>query len=58
MSHLSFHQQVRELNFYTEGDLTHINQELTNCQLQRVWNELVEKCEYEKRRKLVQSFNR
>ncbi|RMX48187.1 hypothetical protein pdam_00015397 [Pocillopora damicornis] len=50
--------QVRELNFYTEGDLTHVNQELTNCQLQRVWNELVEKCEYEKRRKLVQSFNR
>lgn len=51
-------REVRELNFYTEGDLTHINQELTNCQLQRVWNELVEKCEYEKRRKLVQSFNR
>ncbi|XP_022782226.1 xanthine dehydrogenase/oxidase-like [Stylophora pistillata] len=51
-------RQVRELNFYAEGDLTHVNQKLTNCQLQRVWNELVEKCEYEKRRKLVHSFNR
>ncbi|KAJ7379815.1 hypothetical protein OS493_012562 [Desmophyllum pertusum] len=51
-------RQVREVNFYKEGDLTHFNQKLTNCYLQRVWNELIEKCDYEKRRELVHAFNR
>ncbi|XP_078350679.1 xanthine dehydrogenase/oxidase-like [Oculina patagonica] len=51
-------RQVREMNFYKEGDLTHFNQKLTSCHIQRVWNELVEKCDYEERRKHVLSFNR
>jgi len=50
-------RQVREMNFYKEGDLTHYNQKLTRCHLQRVWNELVQKCDYEERRKRVDSFN-
>ncbi|XP_078351392.1 xanthine dehydrogenase/oxidase-like [Oculina patagonica] len=51
-------RQVREVNFYKEGDLTHFNQKLTSCNIQRVWKELVEKCDYENRRELVNSFNR
>lgn len=46
------------MNFYKEGDLTHYNQKLTRCHLQRVWNELLRKCDYEERRKRVDSFNR
>ena len=45
------------MNFYKEGDLTHYNQKLTRCHLQRVWNELLQKCDYEERGKRVDSFN-
>lgn len=45
------------MNFYKEGDLTHYNQKLTSCHLQRVWNELVQKCDYEERRNRIDSFN-
>ncbi|XP_031575307.1 xanthine dehydrogenase/oxidase-like [Actinia tenebrosa] len=49
--------QVREMNFYKEGDLTHYNQKLTGCNVSRVWNELLEKCDYEKRKHDVEQFN-
>ena len=51
-------QQVREVNFFKEGDVTHFNRELTSCHIQRVWNELLEKCHYEKRREIADTFNR
>lgn len=51
-------KQVREINFYQEGDLTHFNQELASCHIQRIWKELLEKCRYEERRKQVESFSR
>ncbi|XP_031555377.1 xanthine dehydrogenase/oxidase-like [Actinia tenebrosa] len=50
-------RQVREMNFYKEGDLTHYNQKLTGCNVSRVWNELLEKCDYEKRKHDVEQFN-
>ena len=51
-------EQVRELNFYQEGDVTHFNQELASCHIQRVWDELVERCLYEERREHIEAFNR
>lgn len=51
-------RQVRELNFYQEGDVTHFNQELASCHIQRVWDELVEKSHYEERRQRIETFNR
>lgn len=51
-------RQVRELNFYQEGDLTHFNQALTGCHIQRIWYELIDKSHYEERRRHVESFNR
>ncbi|XP_020627784.1 xanthine dehydrogenase/oxidase-like isoform X2 [Orbicella faveolata] len=51
-------RQVRELNFYHEGDVTHFNQELASCHIQRVWDELVYKCKYEERREHFDAFNR
>lgn len=53
-----FRCQVRELNFYHEGDVTHFNQELASCHIQRVWDELVVKCKYEERREIIEAFNR
>ena len=53
----NFFSQVRELNFYQEGDLTYFNQEMTSCHIQRVWNELIDKCHYERRKLQVDSFN-
>ena len=46
------------MNFYQEGDLTHYNQKLTSCNISRVWNELLEKCDYENRKHQVDQFNR
>ncbi|KAK2567725.1 Xanthine dehydrogenase/oxidase [Acropora cervicornis] len=51
-------KQVREINFYHEGDLTHFNQELVSCHIRRIWNELLEKCRYEERKQQVECFNR
>lgn len=51
-------RRVRELNFYQEGDVTHFNQELASCHIQRVWDELVERCLYEERREHIEAFNR
>ncbi|XP_048590290.1 xanthine dehydrogenase/oxidase [Nematostella vectensis] len=50
--------EVRQLNFYSEGDLTPYNQPLTNCTVQRVWKELIEKSDFEHRRSAVEEFNR
>ncbi|XP_015749136.1 PREDICTED: xanthine dehydrogenase/oxidase-like [Acropora digitifera] len=50
-------KQVREINFYHEGDLTHFNQELVSCHIRRIWNELLEKCRYEERKQQVECFN-
>ncbi|EDO33791.1 predicted protein [Nematostella vectensis] len=50
--------EVRQLNFYSEGDLTPYNQPLTSCTVQRVWDELMEKSDFEHRRSAVEEFNR
>jgi xanthine dehydrogenase/oxidase len=48
---------VRELNLYREGDRTHYRQELTNCNIRRMWNEVMESSQYEEQRTQVQEFN-
>jgi len=50
--------QVRELNFYSEGDVTHFNQTLDQCHIKRIWSELIDKAEYERRRGDVLQYNR
>ena len=52
-----YESKVREINLYKEGELTHFNQPLIKCHLERVWTELVEKAEYESRRTQCQHFN-
>lgn len=48
---------VREINFYTEGQLTHFNQKLEDCQIQSVWTELKERSDFQQRRAAVEAYN-
>lgn len=50
--------EVSRLNLYKEGDLTHFNQELTYCTLERCWEECVNSSEYHKRKAEIEQFNR
>ncbi|EDO33869.1 predicted protein [Nematostella vectensis] len=51
-------RQIREANFYREGDRTFFNMQLTQCHLGRVWSELIDKSEYERRLESAAEFNR
>ncbi|XP_070578679.1 xanthine dehydrogenase/oxidase-like [Ptychodera flava] len=51
-------QQVREINMYREGDLTHFNQALIiNDTLQKCWKECILKSDLQRRRRQVDMFN-
>ena len=50
--------QVREMNFYQEGDRTHYNQALPECTLQRCWKECINRSEFQRRKNDVDMFNR
>lgn len=49
---------ISELNLYKEGDLTHYNQKLDYCTIQRCWDECLGSSDYYQRCKDIQSFNR
>ncbi|XP_037751532.1 xanthine dehydrogenase/oxidase isoform X2 [Chelonia mydas] len=51
-------EQVRKLNLYNEGDLTHFNQKLEGFTLRRCWEECLVNSKYDARRKLIDEFNR
>ncbi|EFA78511.1 xanthine dehydrogenase [Heterostelium album PN500] len=50
--------EIRQLNFYKEGEFTHYLQEVKNCQLQRIWDETLQKSDYFNRLAKVEEFNR
>lgn len=49
---------MSELNLYKEGDLTHYNQQLVNCTLDRCWRECLVSSRYNERMVEVQHYNR
>eukprot|EP01105_Mastigella_eilhardi_P020251 TRINITY_DN4807_c0_g1_i1.p1 TRINITY_DN4807_c0_g1~~TRINITY_DN4807_c0_g1_i1.p1 ORF type:complete len:1376 (+),score=353.48 TRINITY_DN4807_c0_g1_i1:107-4129(+) len=49
--------EVRELNFYKEGQPTHYGMLTTNCYLDRVWSELMDKSEFKRRRTEIAEYN-
>ncbi|XP_024052534.1 xanthine dehydrogenase/oxidase [Terrapene carolina triunguis] len=51
-------EQVRKLNLYNEGDLTHFNQKLEEFTLRRCWEECLVNSKYCLRRRLIDEFNR
>ncbi|XP_066474776.1 xanthine dehydrogenase/oxidase [Tiliqua scincoides] len=50
-------EEVRKLNLYNEGDLTHFNQKLEGFTVRRCWEECLTNSDYHSRRKLIDEFN-
>ena len=51
--------EVRERNFYREGDVTHYGQPVKDAaRIGRIWSELRESSAFEARRAAIESFNR
>ena len=50
--------QLREINLYKEGDTTHYKTVLTQCNLQRCWDDVKTQSKFVQRRKEVDLFNR
>lgn len=46
------------MNLYKEGNITHYNQKLENCTMQRCWIECLAFSNYQERLADVQKFNR
>nr|AOE43258.1 xanthine dehydrogenase [Cavenderia deminutiva] len=49
--------QIREKNFYKEGMKTHYLQDVTNCQLDRIWKETTVKSDYFNRLTKTNEYN-
>ncbi|XP_053612796.1 xanthine dehydrogenase-like [Plodia interpunctella] len=52
------YEEIVEINMYHEGQLTHFNQILIYCTIERCWNECIQNCNYWRRKKDVEHFNR
>ena len=50
--------QLREINFYKEGDLTHYKQKMENVNIERCWQECMERSRFHHKRRQVDQFNR
>ncbi|XP_025104170.1 xanthine dehydrogenase/oxidase-like isoform X3 [Pomacea canaliculata] len=50
-------EELRELNFYKDGDTTHYNQVLEECNIKRCWEEVITQSNFHQRRRQVNLFN-
>eukprot|EP00736_Rhodelphis_marinus_P010348 Rmarinus@m.10031 len=50
--------RIREINLYEEGQRTHYGQIVENCNLRRMWSELLVTSEFDERSSQIQMFNR
>ncbi|XP_076100385.1 xanthine dehydrogenase/oxidase-like isoform X2 [Mytilus galloprovincialis] len=50
-------EQVRKLNMYNEGDLTHFGQVVEDCNVRKCWEECKDRSEFIKRKRDVEIFN-
>ncbi|XP_073527921.1 xanthine dehydrogenase/oxidase isoform X2 [Phyllobates terribilis] len=51
-------EQVRKLNMYQEGDLTHFNQKLEAFNVHRCWDECIQNARYQERKTAIAKFNK
>lgn len=51
-------EQLREMNLYKPGDLTHFNQELKDWHVPLMYKQVMEESSYKERRKAVDDYNR
>ncbi|XP_070590412.1 xanthine dehydrogenase/oxidase [Erythrolamprus reginae] len=50
-------EEVRKINLYNEGDITHFDQKLVGFTLKRCWEECLAKSKYHSRRTNIEMFN-
>lgn len=50
--------EVSKLNLYKDGEKTHYNQEVTDCNVRKCWSECIDQSDYYKRRTEVDTFNK
>ncbi|XP_029794417.1 xanthine dehydrogenase/oxidase-like [Suricata suricatta] len=50
-------EEVRRINMYKEGDLTHFNQKLEGFTLSKCWDECLASSQYHARKREVEKFN-
>lgn len=50
-------EEIKELNFHSEGIVLHYGQLLQNCTIRSVWDELKASCDFVEARKAVSGFN-
>lgn len=50
-------EEIREINFLSEGSILHYGQQIQDCTLHRVWDELKKSCNFLKARSEVEEFN-
>ncbi|CAM0874142.1 unnamed protein product [Alopecurus aequalis] len=50
-------EEIRELNFHSEGSVLYYGQLLKNCTMRSVWDELKASCNFVEARKAVEVFN-
>ncbi|XP_055613911.1 xanthine dehydrogenase [Uranotaenia lowii] len=49
--------KLAELNMYNEGDKTHYNEVIENCNVRKCWTEVIKSSDFENRRVEVEQFN-
>lgn len=49
---------MRESYLHAEEYISSFNQKLENCQIRNVWNELIQRSDYENRKLKVEAFNK
>ncbi|CAK9146742.1 unnamed protein product [Ilex paraguariensis] len=50
-------EEIREINFISDGTLLHYGQLIEHCTLDRLWNELKSSCDWLKAQQEVEQFN-
>ena len=50
-------EEIKKINMYTEGQLTHFNQKLEDFRVPRLWEEGLKVSDFSKRREEVSKFN-
>ncbi|KAJ1406943.1 Aldehyde oxidase/xanthine dehydrogenase, a/b hammerhead, partial [Sesbania bispinosa] len=50
-------EEIREINFQSEGSVLHYGQKVQHCTLAQLWNELKLSCDFVKSREEVDQFN-
>lgn len=50
--------ELAELNMYREGDKTHYNEPIVNCNVRKCWEEVIQSSNYKERRAEIDQFNK